>query len=105
MAAVLHKPSLDHSWSMAQTWDDLLFAHWPVSLAQLRRVVPPPLEIDTFADQAWLGVVAFQISRIHLRDWPTVPGMSAFPEVNLRTYVRYHGRPGVLFLSLHCPNR
>jgi uncharacterized protein YqjF (DUF2071 family) len=90
---------------MAQTWDQLLFAHWPISLDQLHQSVLPPLEIDTFHGQPWLGVVAFQISRIHLRGLPAVPGLAQFPEVNLRTYVRYAGQPGVLFLSLHCPNR
>lgn len=92
-------------WFMAQTWEQLLFAHWPMPATQLRSVVPPQLEIDTFADQAWLGVVTFQINRIHLHGLPPVPGLAHFPEVNLRTYVRYHGRRGVLFLSLHCPNR
>jgi uncharacterized protein YqjF (DUF2071 family) len=92
-------------WLMAQSWHDLLFAHWPVPLELLRRIVPPPLEIDTFDDQAWLGVVAFRLSGIHLRGLPDAPGMSGFPEVNLRTYVTFDHRPGVLFLSLHCPNR
>ena len=92
-------------WIMAQSWDQLLFAHWPIGVDQLRRVVPPQLEVDAFADQAWLGVVAFNISRIHLRRLPAAPGLAHFPEVNLRTYVRHNGRPGVLFLSLHCPNR
>jgi len=89
-------------WLMAQTWDQLL---WAVRADQLRRVVPPQLELDTFADQAWLGVVAFNIGRIHLRGLPPAPGLAHFPEVNLRTYVRHKGRPGVLFLSLHCSNR
>ncbi len=90
---------------MAQTWRDLLFAHWPLSPDQLRRLVPPPLSLDTFDDQAWLGVIAFRISDIHLHGLPRLPGVDAFPEVNLRTYVSLEGRPGVLFLSLHCPNR
>jgi uncharacterized protein YqjF (DUF2071 family) len=92
-------------WLMGQTWEQLLFAHWPMPATDLRGVVPPQLEIDTFADQAWLGIVTFRISRIHLHGLPAVPGLAHFPEVNLRTYVRHHGRPGVLFLSLHCPNR
>src|SRR5438477_4013758 len=92
-------------WIMAQSWDELLFAHWPIGVDQLRRVVPPQLEVDTFADQAWLGVVAFRISAIHLPGLPALPGLARFPEVNLRTYVRHNGRPGVLFLSLHCSNR
>lgn len=90
---------------MAQAWDDLLFAHWPLDPAQLRHLAQPPLVLDTFAGHAWLGVVAFGISRIQLRGCPVVPAVSDFPEVNLRTYVRLNDRPGVLFLSLHCPNR
>jgi uncharacterized protein YqjF (DUF2071 family) len=90
---------------MAQSWHDLLFAHWPVPLEQLRRVVPAPLEIDTFGGQPWMGIVAFRISQLHLRGCPPLPWLDGFPEVNLRTYVTYGGLPGVLFLSLHCPAR
>ena len=90
---------------MSQTWDDLLFAHWPVDPAQLEHLVRPPLRIDTVEDRAWLGVVTFNISRIQLRGLPVFGPVSSFPEVNLRTYVRLDDRPGVLFLSLHCPNR
>jgi uncharacterized protein YqjF (DUF2071 family) len=93
------------AWVMAQVWDDLLFAHWPLDPGQLERFVRPPLRLDTHAGHAWLGVVAFRISRIQLRGLPVVPAVSDFPEVNLRTYVRLNDRPGVLFLSLHCPNR
>jgi uncharacterized protein YqjF (DUF2071 family) len=92
-------------WLMAQSWHDLLFAHWPVPIAQLRDIVPTPLTVDTFGGQAWLGVVAFRLSDVHLRGLPNAPGASHFPEVNLRTYVSLDGQPGVLFLSLHCPNR
>jgi uncharacterized protein YqjF (DUF2071 family) len=92
-------------WLMAQSWHDLLFAHWPVSLDQLRQVLPAQLTLDTFDGQAWLGVVAFRLSDVHLRGLPNAPGTSRFPEVNLRTYVSLDGKPGVLFLSLHCPNR
>jgi uncharacterized protein YqjF (DUF2071 family) len=92
-------------WIMAQAWDDLLFAHWPVPPEQLLRLVQAPLELDTFDGRAWLGVVAFRISDLHLRGLPPVPTLSGFPEVNLRTYVRLGNRPGVLFLSLQCANR
>jgi uncharacterized protein len=90
---------------MAQTWSDLLFAHWPVDPAVLRSLIPAGLELDTFDGQAWLSVVVFQISDVHLRGWPPMPGLRGFPEVNLRTYVTYQDKPGVWFMSLHCPNR
>jgi uncharacterized protein YqjF (DUF2071 family) len=92
-------------WIMAQTWADLLFAHWPVPPEQLLRLVQAPLQLDTFDGRAWVGVVAFRISDLHLRGLPPVPTLSGFPEVNLRTYVRLGNRPGVLFLSLQCANR
>src|SRR5690349_19174042 len=51
-------------WIMAQTWHNLLFAHWPVPLAALRPLVPAPLEIDTYDGQAWIGIIAFRLSRV-----------------------------------------
>ncbi|MEO0811258.1 MAG: DUF2071 domain-containing protein [Myxococcota bacterium] len=33
-----------------------------------------------------------------------VPWLSAFPEINVRTYVRCEGKPGVFFLSLDAAN-
>src|SRR5260370_16529311 len=31
---------------MAQSWHDLLFAHWPVDAAELQLLLPPQLQID-----------------------------------------------------------
>jgi uncharacterized protein YqjF (DUF2071 family) len=36
--------------------------------------------------------------------WP-VPGISAFPEINVRTYVTYAGKPGIWFFSLDAASR
>ena len=73
---------------MRQTWHDLLFAHWPVPADQVRPYIPPGLELDTFDDTAWLSVVPFRMSGVRPRHLPAVPWLSAFPELNLRTYVR-----------------
>ena len=89
-------------------WRDLLFAHWPVPVETLAALLPrssPALEIDTFEGRAWLGIVPFSMRGIHLRGWPPVPGASAFPELNVRTYVTCNGRPGVWFFSLDAANR
>jgi uncharacterized protein len=87
---------------MAMRWHDLLFMHWPVSVEALRPRVPPGLEIETFDGAAWLGVVPFTMSGVRHRLLPPLPGLSAFPELNVRTYVRAgaDGRPGVWFFSL-----
>lgn len=101
-----HRPWLlpQGSWIMAQTWHNLLFAHWPVPVSALRSVVPSQLEIDTCDGVGWLGVVAFRLSGIRLRGLPEVSLVSHFPEVNVRTYVHAEGKPGVFFMSLDADN-
>jgi uncharacterized protein YqjF (DUF2071 family) len=89
---------------MAQTWHDLLFAHWPVSELELARVVPPQLELDLFEGRAWIAVVPFRMDRIRPRGLFPLPKLSATPEINVRTYVKFNGKRGVYFLSLHAPN-
>jgi hypothetical protein len=85
---------------MVQRWHDLLFAHWPLPPEHLRSLVLPPLELDLFDGAAWIGVIPFRMSHVRLRALPPLPGLSTFPELNVRTYVRHEDRPGVLFLSL-----
>jgi uncharacterized protein YqjF (DUF2071 family) len=91
-------------WVMAQIWHDLLFAHWPVPQAILRPRIPAQLAIDTFDGQGWLGVVPFRMSGVRLRGTSAVPWLSAFPELNVRTYVVADGKPGVWFFSLDAGN-
>ena len=90
-------------WIMAQSWHNLLFAHWPIDAARLRTLrplIPAALEIDTFDGEAWIGVVPFRMSGVRLRGTPALPTLSAFPELNVRTYVKRDGKPGVWFFSL-----
>jgi len=83
------------------TWSHLLFAHWRVPVRSLQSLVPPGLELDTFDGDAWLGIVAFHMSRIRPRWFPAIPGISTFHETNIRTYVRTpSGDSAVWFLSL-----
>jgi uncharacterized protein YqjF (DUF2071 family) len=88
------------SWLMGQTWCDLLFAHWALAPARLRPLVPEALELDERDGRAWLGITPFRVSGLHGRGTPPLPWLSRFPELNVRTYVTYGGRPGIYFLSL-----
>ena len=85
---------------MRMRWHDLLFAHWPVDRELIGQRVPPGLEIDTFEGRAWLGIVPFRMTDVGFRGLPSFRGMKAFGEINVRTYVRHEGKPGVWFLSL-----
>jgi uncharacterized protein YqjF (DUF2071 family) len=87
-------------WVMTQTWHDLLFAHWPVDPASLRSLVPSQFPIDTFQGEAWVGIVPFRMTNVAPRGVPSLPWMSEFPELNVRTYVRVGDRAGVYFFSL-----
>lgn len=87
------------------SWHDLLFAHWAVDAAALRALLPSVLELDRFDGQAYLGVVPFRMTRMGPRILPPIPGLSSFPEINVRTYVVRDGRPGVWFFSLDATKR
>lgn len=91
-------------WIMTQSWHDLAFLHWPVDRQQLIDALPAGLELDVFEGQAWLGVVPFHMTNVAPRGLPALPFVSAFPELNVRTYVVMDGRPGVYFFSLDAGN-
>src|SRR5262249_55787207 len=89
---------------MHQNWGTLLFMHWPVDPDALNSLLPSSLSLDTFDGTAWLGVVPFWMWGIRASFLPRIPGTSAFPELNVRTYVHYKGVPGVWFFSLDAAN-
>ena len=92
-------------WAMRMSWHDLLFAHWRVEVEQIRTLIPEPLSIDTFDGSAWIGVVPFRMSDVAPRFVPAINALSAFPELNVRTYVTVDGKPGVWFFSLDATNK
>lgn len=104
---VAHRPwpMPERPWIMTQTWHDLLFAHWPVDARALAALVPAAFALDRFDGQAWLGIVPFRMTNVSARYVPAVPWMSAFPELNVRTYVTVNGKPGVYFFSLDAGSR
>jgi uncharacterized protein YqjF (DUF2071 family) len=86
------------------SWNDLLFMHWPVEEKALRNLVPADLQIDLFDGEAWLGVIPFVMTDVRPRFFPAVFALG-FPELNVRTYVRYKDRAGVWFFSLDAASR
>ena len=86
------------------TWYDLLFMHWQVPESLIRPLLPTGMEIDRFDGHAWIGVIPFHMTGVRPRLLPRFMA-SNFPEVNVRTYVRYGGKPGVWFFSLDAANR
>jgi len=98
-------PPPQRPWVMRQVWRDLLFAHWPVDPGVLRPRLPAGLEPELFDGAAWVTVAPFRMTGIRLRGLPPVPGTTAFPELNVRTYAVVDDRPGVFFFSLDAAHR
>jgi hypothetical protein len=92
--------------AMKQRWSRLLFLHWPIPAEEIRPLLPRGLALDTYAGQAWVGLVPFVVTGARPVFLPPVPGVSSFVEVNVRTYVHDRGRdPGVWFFSLDASSR
>ncbi|MGS2761235.1 YqjF family protein [Sinomicrobium sp. M5D2P9] len=87
-------------WKYYQEWNDAVFLHWQVELAELRKFVPPELEIDLYDGKAWVSVVAFTMQKIRPKNLPPFPPVSDFHEINIRTYVKNNNKTGVYFLSI-----
>jgi uncharacterized protein YqjF (DUF2071 family) len=106
LAETAHRPWAvpQRPWVLAQSWLHLLFAHWRIAPQALAPLIPAGLELDTFDGSAWIGVVPFKMHDVHPRGTFNIPGLSDFPELNVRTYVTRDGKPGVWFLSLDAAN-
>lgn len=86
---------------MRQSWRDLLFVHWRIDPAVIQATLPAGLSVDTFAGQAWIGIVPFFMRNVRWVWTPPLPGTANFQELNVRTYVHdARGVPGVWFYSL-----
>ena len=84
------------------TWDRAVFIHYEADPALLQRQVP--FELDLWDERAFVSMVAFTLLRMRPRiggrigEWLFKP-IASHGFLNLRTYVRYHGEPGIFFLT------
>lgn len=90
---------------LSQEWRNLTFMHWEVSVEKLQPHIPDGLEIDLFDGKAYVGTIPFIMKNVRPRLLPAIPGISTFPEFNVRTYVKKNGKAGVLFLTLDAQSR
>lgn len=91
--------------AMRMKWHDLLFMNWPVDPELVSPHLPHGLELDLYDGKAWISVVPFTMSGVAPRWVPDIPWLSAFPELNVRTYVVHDDKPGVWFFTLDATNK
>ncbi len=87
-------------WKFYQEWNKALFLHWKVKPEDLEHLVPKEMEIDLFEGQPWVSVVAFTMEKMRPKHLISLPPISNFDEINIRTYVNFKGKAGVYFLSI-----
>src|SRR6266704_2052584 len=79
-------------WVMAQTWEDLVFLHWPMDPDDLRARLPRGLSLDTYRGDAWVSITPFVVTGLRPRGIPAVPGLSSLAETAARAlyHLPYH---------------
>lgn len=91
-------------WIGMQDWKHLMFVHFPVYPAFVEHLLPEGLELDTINEEAWISIVPFKVDKLRIRKLPPLPFLYPFSEVNVRTYVKKDGIPGVYFFSMDAAN-
>jgi uncharacterized protein YqjF (DUF2071 family) len=66
----------------------------------VQRLLPAGVTVDVLDGQAWVGLVPFNMEGLGFPHLAPLPFVGAFPEVNVRTYVRVGARRAVWFFSL-----
>jgi uncharacterized protein len=88
-------------------WDDVLMLHYAVDPDVLKPFVPFPLE--TWGGRAYVTLVAFNMRDMRpargggWTKWLLRP-IASHGFLNVRTYVRHNGEPGIHFLAEHLDN-
>ena len=103
MAPVSYPP-LRVSIFLTARWSNLVLVTYAVPEVFLRVVIHPALELDRWEGQAHVSLVAFDFLDTRVL-FCRVPGHVAFPEINLRTYVRHGEQRGVTFIREFVPSR
>ncbi|WP_220504015.1 YqjF family protein [Microbispora sp. H13382] len=98
-AGRVERPVMYHHWS------DITFIHWRYPPGIVQAFLPDGLTVDTYEGSAYVGLTPFLMRGVRAPGLPPLPGLSRFPETNVRTYARdARGRGGLWFLSLDAGN-
>ena len=87
-----------------QTWKYLTFLHWPYDPATVQALLPDELTVQQWDGVTWVGITPFRMANVRAPFHLPIPGWGAFPELNVRAYVRHKdGRDGIWFLGMVVP--
>jgi uncharacterized protein YqjF (DUF2071 family) len=89
---------------MRTVFRDCFLVNFALDPAVLRRVIPPPLELDLHQGEAYLSVVIADMVRMRPAFLPPVFGLS-YIQVVYRAVVRHRGERGVYFVRSDANHR
>lgn len=71
-------------------WEKIILINYAIDPAVLLPYVPPETELDMHEGVCYVSVVGFLFTHVKAGGIFPVPGYNAFPEINLRFYVRHY---------------
>eukprot|EP01136_Pigoraptor_vietnamica_P023578 Opistho-1_new@75819 len=80
------------------SWFKSLYVNYAVPADELKALLHPALEVDTFHGYGIISLMCTLVTDIRFGYLP-LPGMGS-DEVRVKTYVRHKGKPGYMHLSL-----
>lgn len=84
-----------------QDWRLVTFLHWDLDPDAVAALLPDGLFPDIYDGRAWVSLTPFAVCNLRVPPAPPVPGLSDYPESNVRTYVRGPtGVDGLYFFTL-----
>ena len=89
---------------LAARWSHIVLLTFEAPEGLIRRSIPPGVEPDRWDGRTHVSVVALQMRDVRVAGW-RIPGFTAHPQVNFRTYVRLADEPGVWFVRQFVPSR
>jgi uncharacterized protein len=88
---------------IAAHWRDLVLVTFAVPDRLAATLVPAGCDADRWDGRCYVSLVALCMERVRVRGW-AIPGLTAYPQVNLRFYVRHAGRAAVRFIREIVPS-
>jgi len=89
---------------LAARWSHIILLSFEAPEDLIRRAIPPGVEPDRWNGRTHVSLVALQMLDVRIKGW-RIPGFTAHPQVNFRTYVRVGGEPGVWFVRQFVSSR
>ncbi len=85
---------------VSMTLKDMCFLSWDIPAIDIRRTLPPSVQVEHHQGTSYVTAVAFRVDPLRVPGTPKSRAGFSYLELNLRTYVTHKGKPGIWWLSV-----